>query len=59
MQRLHARGRRRIGFLAAAPGLTFYQHMTFGFADAARRFGLSDVLLRVVNLDSPLEEIRR
>jgi LacI family transcriptional regulator len=55
---LHARGRKRIAVITPPPELTFYRHMTAGVSDAVRLYGLTEIPLRGIDLDSPAEAVR-
>lgn len=55
---LAARGRRRLALLAPPPGLTYHRHMTAGFIEAVHDFGLSEVSLPGIDIDSSLADIR-
>jgi LacI family transcriptional regulator len=59
VQRLAARGRRRLALLAPPGHLTYARHMSSGFAEAVERLDLVDVPLRAVTIDSPAEAIQR
>ncbi|PJI44135.1 MAG: LacI family transcriptional regulator [Rhizobium sp.] len=57
VQRLVARGRRRIALLQPPSKLTYYTHTRAGFLAGLREFGAEEVPLSV-NIDTPLAEIR-
>ncbi|MBC7151824.1 MAG: LacI family DNA-binding transcriptional regulator [Rhizobium sp.] len=57
VQRLVARGRRRISLLQPPSKLTYYTHTRAGFLAGLREFGAEEVPLSV-NIDTPLAEIR-
>lgn len=57
VERLAARGRRRLALLGPLPALTYGQHMTAGFESAVDRFDLVDVPMRDVNTDSDHPDI--
>jgi LacI family transcriptional regulator len=53
--RLAARGRRRLALLAPPPHLTYFRHMTAGYAEAVKARGLVDVPLGDLTTDRPHE----
>jgi LacI family transcriptional regulator len=55
---LAARGRRRLALLAPEAKLTYYQHMTDGFAAGVAECGVSEVPLRNAWVDQPIDSIR-
>ncbi|PPJ46535.1 LacI family DNA-binding transcriptional regulator [Rhizobium sp. KAs_5_22] len=57
VQRLVARGRKRIALLQPPSKLTYYTHTRAGFLAGLREFGAEEVPL-AVNIDTPLAEIR-
>ncbi len=57
VQRLVARGRKRIALLQPPSKLTYYSHTRAGFLAGLREFGAEEVPLSV-NIDTPLAEIR-
>ncbi|MBA3041850.1 MAG: LacI family transcriptional regulator [Alphaproteobacteria bacterium] len=57
VQRLVARGRKRIALLQPPSKLTYYTHTRAGFLAGLREFGAEEVPLSV-NIDTPLAEIR-
>ena len=57
VERLAARGRRRIALLQPPPTLTFHAHTRSGFEKALRDFGAREIPLPVT-IDTPLAEIR-
>ncbi|WP_113340269.1 LacI family transcriptional regulator [Rhizobium cremeum] len=57
VERLVARGRRRIALLQPPSKLTYYTHTREGFLSALHRFGAQEIPLRVT-IDSPLPDIR-
>ena len=58
VERLAARGRRRLALLAPPRHLTYSRHMTAGFQRAIERLDLVDVPIRGVTTDSRHEAIR-
>ncbi len=58
VQCLAARGRKRLSLLAPEPKLTYYQHMTDGFADALSETGVSDIPFNSAWVDQPIDDIR-
>jgi LacI family transcriptional regulator len=58
VERLAARGRRRLALLGPPTHLTYSRHMTAGFQRAIERLDLIDVPIRAVTTDSPHEAIR-
>ncbi|MFT3972383.1 MAG: LacI family transcriptional regulator [Amaricoccus sp.] len=52
VERLAARGRRRLAFLPPPGNLTYGHHMTAGFERAVDRLDLADVAMRDINTDS-------
>ena len=57
VERLHARGRRRLALLPPPPSLTYAHHMLAGFDRALDRFDLTELPLREVTTDSGQEAI--
>jgi LacI family transcriptional regulator len=57
VQKLVARGRKRIALLQPPRKLTYYTHTRIGFQTALHDYGAEEVPLRVT-IDTPLEEIR-
>jgi LacI family transcriptional regulator len=57
VQKLVARGRKRIALLQPPSKLTYYTHTRIGFQTALHDYGAEEVPLRVT-IDTPLEEIR-
>ncbi|WP_160010616.1 LacI family transcriptional regulator [Rhizobium sp. 18055] len=57
VQKLVARGRKRIALLQPPSKLTYYTHTRIGFQTALHDHGAEEVPLRVT-IDTPLEEIR-
>lgn len=57
VQRLVARGRKRIALLQPPSKLTYYTHTRAGFLAGLREFGAEEVPLSV-NIDTPLAKIR-
>jgi LacI family transcriptional regulator len=58
VERLAARGRRRLALLGPPTHLTYSRHMTAGFQRAVERLDLIDVPIRTVTTDSSYEAIR-
>lgn len=59
VERLIARGRRRLALLAPSPALTYHRHMTAGFAEGVVEGGVTDIPFATAWVDQPIEEIRR
>ncbi|MGL3605498.1 LacI family transcriptional regulator [Rhizobium sp. G187] len=57
VERLVARGRKRIALLPPPSKLTYYDHLRAGFSQAMTAFGAQEVSLPI-NIDASLEEIR-
>lgn len=57
VDRLVARGRRRIALLPPPSKLTYFDHMRTGFQQAIARHGVQDVPLSI-NIDASLEDVR-
>ncbi|MDM9628383.1 LacI family transcriptional regulator [Rhizobium sp. S152] len=57
VQKLVARGRKRIALLQPPSKLTYYTHTRIGFQTGLHDYGAEEVPLRVT-IDTPLEEIR-
>ncbi len=51
-------GRRRLCLIGPPPVLTFYRHMTLGFARALESHGLGESVIRDIDLETPLDEAR-
>ncbi len=57
VERLAARGRKRLALLPPPANLTFARHMTAGFVEAIERQDLVEVPMHGVTIDSPPEAI--
>jgi LacI family transcriptional regulator len=58
VERLIARGRKRLALLAPSPALTYHRHMTAGFADGIVEGGVAEIPFATAWIDQPIEEIR-
>jgi LacI family transcriptional regulator len=58
VDRLAARGRRRLALLPPPAALTYARHMAAGFVGGIERHDLTEVALHGVDIDSPPEAIR-
>jgi len=58
VDRLIARGRKRLALLAPSPSLTYHRHMTAGFAEGVVEGGVADVPFATAWIDQPIEEIK-
>ncbi|WP_289852109.1 LacI family transcriptional regulator [Rhizobium sp. SSA_523] len=58
VERLVARGRRRIALLAPPARLSYYIHTRVGFERALSAFGATEVSMGRITSESPLDEIR-
>ncbi|MEX0956914.1 MAG: LacI family transcriptional regulator [Rhizobiaceae bacterium] len=55
---LAERGRSRLALLAPEPTLTYYRHMTEGFAEGLAASAVTEVPFRSVWVDQPIDDIR-
>lgn len=58
VDRLIARGRRRLALLAPSPALTYHRHMTAGFAEGVVEGGVTEIPFATTWVDQPIDEIR-
>ena len=55
---LVAKGRRRLALLAPSPKLTYYRHMSDGFAEGVEEQGCAAIPFRDAWVDMPVEQIK-
>ena len=56
---LAKRGRKRIAHLIPPPGLLFHTHAITGFANALRKFSMTEFSAQNLNIDSNIEDVQR
>ncbi|MEN5276328.1 LacI family transcriptional regulator [Brucella sp. TWI432] len=59
VDRLSSLGRKNLVLLTPPAQLTYYSHMVSGFYEGLRQFGCNGSTLENVDLDSPLQHLRR
>jgi LacI family transcriptional regulator len=58
VEKLAARGRKRIAHLKPPPGLSYYDHSMLGFANAIHALGLTEFPTAQLNIDTSYDDVR-